>query len=411
MLMVLAAPAPPNSVPMKLINQAGAPIELFWINTYPGPKFGTIVKQTEKPVRNNSEVQINSYDTHQFKVKFLKDIPGVEVNFTKGPKEENVIISYDPDTGMSVRQTTKFNEIMDQISSATEICGDFRGAKFSECVAHEIVDEVTRITDAKSTMAKYRDLMSSRLRNYTCIDEDMETTKPIKSFDVNIDGKSLTVDSLLDSTHAKIWKVDNFITEEECGVLMEYGNPRLQRATVASEDGTSVVSENRKAQQASYPVHSKGPSDPLWSLYNRAMSLVNLHAGYNLKPEGQEDFVIIQYNPEDQYTPHCDGSCDNSKHVKTGRVATTVLYCKVAEKGGATTFTKSDIFVKPTVGMATFFSYKGPDGRMDDGYTEHSGCPVIEGEKWITTIWMRDGVDKQNVWSKYDPKGLEILMS
>ena len=35
---------------------------------------------------------------------------------------------------------------------------------------------------------------------------------------------------------------------------------------------------------------------------------------------------------------------------------------------------------------------KGSDGRMDDGYTEHSGCPVLEGEKWITTVWMRDGV-------------------
>jgi hypothetical protein len=42
--------------------------------------------------------------------------------------------------------------------------------------------------------------------------------------------------------------------------------------------------------------------------------------------------------------------------------------------------------------MATFFSYKGPDGHMDEGYTEHSGCPVIKGEKWITTVWMREGV-------------------
>lgn len=27
--------------------------------------------------------------------------------------------------------------------------------------------------------------------------------------------------------------------------------------------------------------------------------------------------------------PHCDGDCDNSPHVKTGRVATAVLYCQV----------------------------------------------------------------------------------
>ena len=31
-------------------------------------------------------------------------------------------------------------------------------------------------------------------------------------------------------------------------------------------------------------------------------------------------------------SPHCDGSCDNSMHVSTGRVATAVLYCKVRVK-------------------------------------------------------------------------------
>jgi len=36
--------------------------------------------------------------------------------------------------------------------------------------------------------------------------------------------------------------------------------------------------------------------------------------------------------------------------------------------------------VKPKVGGATFFSYRGKDGKMDDaGYTEHSGCPILEG--------------------------------
>jgi len=51
----------------------------------------------------------------------------------------------------------------------------------------------------------------------------------------------------------------------------------------------------------------------------------------------------------------------------------------------------------------------GPDGRMDDGYTEHSGCPVLEGEKWITTVWMRDGVDDAHPWTSYDPNGVKML--
>ena len=35
--------------------------------------------------------------------------------------------------------------------------------------------------------------------------------------------------------------------------------------------------------------------------------LLCIHSGFKLKPPGQEDFTIIQYNVDDQYTPHCDG--------------------------------------------------------------------------------------------------------
>jgi hypothetical protein len=45
---------------------------------------------------------------------------------------------------------------------------------------------------------------------------------------------------------------------------------------------------------------------------------------------------------------------------------------------------------------------------MDNGFTEHSGCPVVEGEKWITTVWMRDGVSKEHPASRYEPSGGEI---
>lgn len=91
-------------------------------------------------------------------------------------------------------------------------------------------------------------------------------------------------------------------------------------------------------------------------LNDNGMSLVCFNA---LQITGQEDFTIIQYNVADQYTPHCDGTCDHSMYNSRGRVATAVLYCQVAEEGGGTSFTKSDIFVKPKVGQATFFSYKG----------------------------------------------------
>ena len=86
-----------------------------------------------------------------------------------------------------------------------------------------------------------------------------------------------------------------------------------------------------------------------------------------------------------------------------------MLYCKVPEQGGALSFSQADVFVRPAVGTAAFFSYLGPNNMMDEGYTEHSSCPVIKGEKWATAVWMRLGVSEERPWSILDPQGLEIL--
>ena len=78
--------------------------------------------------------------------------------------------------------------------------------------------------------------------------------------------------------------------------------------------------------------------------------------------------------------------------------------------GGATTFSKANIIVRPQPGMATFFSYRGLDGKMDEGFTEHSGCRVVDGEKWIATVWMRDGVSHNRSGDSLHPDGTTRLV-
>lgn len=192
---IVATVAPANSILMKVVNHAGAPIELFWIDTYKND--GTLIKQTTKPIRNGTDTSINSYDTHQFMVKFLKPVKGAQVRFTKGPREETVLVNYDPDTNeMTVKQTTKFNDILETVNEATKSCADLKGEKLSACIANGIMDDIQAITDAKTQMGKYRDLIASRLRNYTCEDPLMNSSEPIRSFDHSILGKKLTFDVL-----------------------------------------------------------------------------------------------------------------------------------------------------------------------------------------------------------------------
>ena len=60
-------------------------------------------------------------------------------------------------------------------------------------------------------------------------------------------------------------------------------------------------------------------------------------------------------------------------------------------------------------GSATFFSYIDTDTmKMDTGFTEHSGCPVLEGEKKIVTQWVRLGVDDDNPWNSFNTLGIKV---
>jgi 2OG-Fe(II) oxygenase superfamily len=150
--------------------------------------------------------------------------------------------------------------------------------------------------------------------------------------------------------------------------------------------------------------------DPIAAVSRRLFDYANHVTGYNMRVDGQEDLMSIQYfgngtdDPRpDRYTPHCDGDCDGLPHKTGGRVATMVIYCESPELGGGTNFQNANVFVKPTAGAAAFFSYMDPKTqRHEEGLTSHSGCPVFQGTKRIAVQWMRVGVDLENPWDSFD---------
>jgi hypothetical protein len=178
--------------------------------------------------------------------------------------------------------------------------------KFLPCMATNIMNDITALSDAKSKIQLYSSLISGRLRNYTCIDESIQTSTPIYTYNTTLQYRGVDreykVNVLLDKIRSKIWTVDNFVSKEECDVLVEHGTPKLQRATVAAADGSSVVSESRKANQAGYKFSGPLSDDPLGELYQRLLNMTNVHTGLQLQRGGQEEFTIIQYNIDDQYT-------------------------------------------------------------------------------------------------------------
>lgn len=280
-----------------------------------------------------------------------------------------------------------------------------------ECVENSVAAKLEEANEEISFQANVRTKMADLLENYTCADFELNTTEPTETKHWAHKNQKVTVKVMHERPHSKIHLLENFINPDECKAMEEAAKSTLHPATVANEDGGSRLSENRKAMQAGIkvPWHKELFGNPIAVLSRRVFDYTNHVTGFDLKEFGQEDLMSIQYfgrgeddEAPDRYMPHCDGDCAGLKHKTGTRVATMVMYCDVPEKGGSTNFRNAGIHINPKPGGAVFFSYMGSDEFMDKGFTEHSGCPVLIGEKKIVTQWMRKGVDTKNPWDSFN---------
>ena len=143
-------------------------------------------------------------------------------------------------------------------------------------------------------------------------------------------------------------------------------------------------------------------------------------AGYDvIEGVGQEPInAVYYYHDGDQYRPHCDGECHGGRYTLGARVASSLAYCHTADKGGYTLFTRTGLKVVPRKRQLLFFGYffNHTDApvqglqvgtAMDNGHTEHTGCPTRQGRKWIATMWYRQGVTKEKDWAYWSRFGRE----
>ena len=65
-----------------------------------------------------------------------------------------------------------------------------------------------------------------------------------------------------------------------------------------------------------------------------------------------------------------------------------VQHSRLTAQGGATVFPDVNLEVAPIKGNAVFFSYDRPHPMTR---SLHGGTPVVAGEKWVATKWLREG--------------------
>jgi prolyl 4-hydroxylase len=202
---------------------------------------------------------------------------------------------------------------------------------------------------------------------------------------VVVDGHPVTVVMALRLPRVVIF--GHLLTDEECDGLMAQAAPRLVRSeTVDTATGGSEVHAARTSDGMFF---ERGETPLIDRIERRIATLLNWPL------ERGEGLQILRYPPGAQYKPHNDyfdpAQPGTPKIVERGgqRVGTLVMYLNTPERGGATVFPDAGLEVAPVRGSAVFFSYDRPHPITK---TLHGGAPVLAGEKWVATKWMRQGV-------------------
>ena len=236
---------------------------------------------------------------------------------------------------------------------------------------------------------------SSSSSSSSSSDIDLEYSPPV----------DYTVEILRDEPLVAV--VPNFATPDECDSLMNETPPDEEMGR-AHEFG-QTTSTYRKSYSSNVNVDYEDRASPVTRFAERTFSFVRDMTGLDVRGPGQEPINAVLYKRAgDEYRPHCDGPCHGGRYKTGDRVATTIVYCDVppAGSGGQTSFTRSGLMIQPRRGDLLLFTYKFRNNTVDNGFTEHSGCP-IRGEggtalrKWIATQWYREGVDYDRDWESY----------
>ena len=195
------------------------------------------------------------------------------------------------------------------------------------------------------------------------------------------------VDVVMTLKHPRVVVFGNLLSAAECDELMALARPRLERSeTVDTSTGGSEVNAARTSDGMFF---ERGEHPVITRLERRIAMLLNWPV------EHGEGLQILRYRPGARYEPHYDyfdpEKSGTPRIVERGgqRVGTLVMYLNTPARGGATTFPDAGLEVAPVRGSGVFFSYDRPHPSTR---TLHGGAPVLAGEKWVATKWLREGV-------------------
>lgn len=175
------------------------------------------------------------------------------------------------------------------------------------------------------------------------------------------------------------------LSSQECDAFVAVARSSLARSTVYDEQsGEDRIDDARTSETAAF-VRGANP------LCRRVEARIARLLDWPL--ENGEGIQVLRYGVGAEYRPHYDyfdprlpGSAPLLARGGQ-RVGSLIMYLNTPACGGATVFPEARFEAAAVKGNAVFFSYDRPHPLTR---TLHGGAPVLQGEKWIATKWLRE---------------------
>lgn len=180
--------------------------------------------------------------------------------------------------------------------------------------------------------------------------------------------------------------VERLFSAEECERLITQASPRLRRSTVVDPlTGTNAVADYRESEGMFFRL---GEDPFIAELDERVSAVMGCPVAHG------EGLQVLRYRTGGHTAPHFDflipSNAANSESIaRSGqRISTLIVYLNDVAEGGETVFPAAGLSVIPRRGNALYFEYTNSRQQVDQ-WTLHAGAPVVAGEKWVVTKWMR----------------------
>ncbi|KAK9165928.1 hypothetical protein Scep_001119 [Stephania cephalantha] len=193
-----------------------------------------------------------------------------------------------------------------------------------------------------------------------------------------------------------------FASPKQCEKIIEMTKENLEPSTLALRSGeTTENTKGIRTSSGTFISSSDDQTGTLGLIEQKIAKVTSIPASHG------EAFNVLRYEIGQRYMSHYDAfHATEYGPQKSQRVASFLLYLSDVEEGGETMFPYENglnmddtydpkkcvgLKVKPRQGDGLLFYSLYPNGTIDP-LSLHGSCPVIKGEKWVATKWIRDEV-------------------